>query len=69
VDPGILLHLQREHGLTVEELDHALNYSSGPLGISGVSSDLAQIEKAAAQENERARLAFDMFDSSCSKLD
>ena len=61
VDPGILLHLQREHGLTVEELDHALNYSSGLLGISGMSSDLAQIETAAAQGNERARLAFDMF--------
>jgi acetate kinase len=61
VDPGILLHLQREHGLTIEELDRALNYSSGLLGISGVSSDLAQIETAAAQGNERARLAFEMF--------
>ena len=61
VDPGILLHLQRELGLTIEELDRALNYSSGLLGISGVSSDLAQIETAAAQGNERARLAFDMF--------
>jgi acetate kinase len=61
VDPGILLHLQREHGLTVKELDHALNHSSGLLGISGVSSDLAQIEIAAAKGNERARLAFDMF--------
>ena len=61
VDPGILLHLQREHGLTVEELDRTLNYSSGLLGISGVSSDLAQIETAAARGNERARLAFDMF--------
>ena len=61
VDPGILLYLQREHGLTVEELDHALNYSSGLLGISGVSSDLAQVEIAAAQGKQRARLAFDMF--------
>jgi len=61
LDPGILLYLQREQGLTLEELDHALNYSSGLLGISGVSPDLAQIETAAAQGNERARLAFDMF--------
>lgn len=61
VDPGILLHLQREHGLTLEELDRALNCSSGLLGISGVSPDLAQVEIAAAQGNERARLAFDMF--------
>jgi acetate kinase len=61
VDPGVLLHLQSEHGLMPEELDHALNYSSGLLGVSGVSPDLAQIEIAAAQGNERARLAFDMF--------
>lgn len=61
VDPGILLHLQREQGLTLEELDHALNYSSGLLGVSGVSPDLAHVETAAGQGNERARLAFDMF--------
>ena len=61
VDPGILLHLQRAHGLTLAELDRALNCASGLLGISGVSSDLAQIETAAARGNQRARLAFDMF--------
>ena len=61
VDPGILIHLQRRHGLTFEELDHALNHTSGLLGVSGVSPNLAQIEKAAARGNERARLAFDMF--------
>jgi acetate kinase len=61
VDVGILLQLQREHGLALEELDRALNHSSGLLGISGVASNLVQIETAAAQGNERARLAFDMF--------
>jgi len=61
VDPGVLLHLQREHGLSHAELDRALNQASGLLGISGVSPDLAQIEAAAAQGHERARLAFDMF--------
>jgi acetate kinase len=61
VDPGVLLHLQREHGLTLAQLDHALNNSSGLLGVSGVSADLARIEEAAAGGNERARLAFDLF--------
>jgi acetate kinase len=61
VDPGILIHLQRDHGLSLDQIDDALNRSSGLLGISGVSSDLAQIEAAAAQGNPRARLAFDMF--------
>ena len=59
IDPGILLHIQRHQGL--EEVAHALNYSSGLLGVSGVSVDLARVEAAAAQGNERARLAFDMF--------
>ena len=61
IDPGILLHLQREQSLSHDELDRALNHSSGLLGISGVSADLAQVEAAAAQGNKRAGLAFDMF--------
>jgi acetate kinase len=61
IDPGIVLHLQRQQGLTAKELARALNYSAGVLGVSGVSADLAQVEVAAAHGNERARLAFDMF--------
>ena len=61
IDPGILMYLQRRHRLTLDELDRALNYSSGLLGVSGVSADLARIEEAAAQGNERAQLAFEMF--------
>ena len=61
IDPGILLYLERQHGLTHKEMDHALNHASGLLGVSGVSADLAQIEAAAAQGNVRAQLAFEMF--------
>ena len=61
VDPGILLHLQRRHGLTVEQLDDALNCRSGLLGVSGVSPDMAKIEVAAQEGNPRARLALEMF--------
>jgi len=61
IDPGILIHLQRQEGLTCKELDRALNHCSGLLGISGVSPNLAQIEVAAAQGNKRACLAFEMF--------
>jgi acetate kinase len=61
LDPGILLTLQRQHGLTLEQIDHDLNYASGLLGISGISPDLANIEKAMGEGNERARLAFEMF--------
>ena len=61
VDPGILIHLQRRCGLTVDDLDDALHYRSGLLGVSGVSADMAAVEAAIGQGNERARLAFDIF--------
>ena len=61
LDPGILSHLQRRHGLTADDLDAALNHGSGLLGVSGVSSDFAEVERAAEQGNGRARLAMEMF--------
>lgn len=61
LDPGILVTLQQRHGLTLEEINRAMNTSSGLLGVSGISPDLADIEPAAKAGNERARLAFDMF--------
>ena len=61
MDPGLLLHLQRDRGLSLQELDHALNHRSGLLGVSGLSTDLAQIETAARQGHLRAQLAFDLF--------
>lgn len=61
VDPGILVYLQREQQATADQLDQILNKQSGFLGISGVSNDLRQVEKAAAEGNERAKLAIAMF--------
>ena len=61
VDPGILLYVQREKGLTVEQLDEVLHHKSGLLGLSGVSSDFRQVEAAAAEGHERAQLALDVY--------
>ena len=61
IDPGILIHLLRHSGCTVDELDRLLNHNSGLLGISGISNDLRQITEAMAQGNDRAKLAFDLF--------
>lgn len=61
IDPGILLHLLREEICTVEELDRVLNLESGLLGISGVSNDLRDIDRAIASGNARAALAFDIY--------
>jgi acetate kinase len=61
IDPGIILHLLREQQYTVAELDHILNFESGLLGVSGVSNDLREIDKAIDAGNARAKLALDIY--------
>jgi acetate kinase len=60
VDPGMLVHLLRHKGLNADELDHALNYESGLLGVSGVSSDMRQVLSELAG-NPDARLAVEVY--------
>ena len=61
VDPGILIHRQRNNSQDSNELDRALNHESGLLGISGDSGDMREDLKAMRAGNERAQLAFDIF--------
>jgi acetate kinase len=61
IDPGIILHLLREQEYTVAELEHILNFESGLLGVSGVSNDLREIDKAIEAGNVRAKLSLDIY--------
>jgi len=61
IDPGMLLYVLREKGLSVDQLDEILHHQSGLLGISGLSSDFRQVETAAAEGHQRARLALDVY--------
>jgi acetate kinase len=61
IDPGILVYLQRIKGLTAERIDDALNNESGLLGVSGISWSFREVEQAARDGNERARLALDIY--------
>ena len=61
IDPGILTYLLRETGISGQEIDDILNQRSGLLGISGISSDMREVEAAAQSGDQRAQLAFDMF--------
>lgn len=61
VDPGLLLHLLSHQGVSVSELDQALNERSGLQGVSGVSADMRAVLEAADAGNPRAALARDMF--------
>jgi acetate kinase len=45
VDPGALLYLLRERGLSVDELDHALEHESGLAGLSGTSGDVRELDE------------------------
>ena len=60
VDPSILIYLMRQ-GYTADQLEQMLNKQSGLKGISGVSSDLRQVQEAAAAGNTQAQLALDIF--------
>lgn len=61
IDPAIVLNVMDNHNLSTKEMDTLMNKKSGVLGISGVSSDFRDLGQAAAEGNERARLALDMF--------
>ncbi len=61
IDPAVLLMIMGREELTKSELNTLLNKHSGLLGISGVSSDMAQVMVAAQDNNKDAQLAMDMF--------
>lgn len=62
VDPGALTYLMKCEGLDADGLTNVINKKSGVFGISGISSDMRDIEDAIAAGNERAKLAMDMYE-------
>ncbi len=61
VDPSLHIHLKRQLGMSLEDIDTMLNKESGLLGISGLSNDLRTVEQAAAEGHKDAQLAIEMF--------
>ncbi len=61
LDPAVIPYLIKQTGCTPEEMDTIMNKKSGFLGVSGVSSDMRDIEAAAAAGNKNAQEAYDMF--------
>lgn len=61
IDPAIIQFIMDKRGMSIKDVDKLLNKESGVLGISGISSDFRDLEKAANEGNERAKLALDMF--------
>lgn len=61
IDPGILIHLLRNHDFDVDALDELLNKESGLAGLSGRSNDMRDIQEKAAEGDEQCRLAIQVF--------
>jgi acetate kinase len=65
VDPAAVLHMIDSLGMSTREVNHLLCFEPGLKGISGLSSDMRDVEKAAASGNARARLAMKVFTHGC----
>ena len=61
LDPGILAFLEREEKLTASKSEELLNKKSGLIGLSGVSSDMREVLRAADQGNQRALIALKAY--------
>ena len=61
IDPGALLYIADKENLSTAQINNLINKQSGMQGITDVSSDMRDIEAAAAEGNERALLGLDMY--------
>jgi acetate kinase len=61
IDPAIVTYLMEKENLDLKGINDLMNKESGVYGISGISSDFRDLEKAAGEGNERAQLALNMF--------
>ena len=61
LDAGVIQFIMNKYGISIDEMLNILNKKSGVLGVSGVSSDFRDLDAAAAEGNDRAQLALDMF--------
>lgn len=61
IDPSAVTYLMEKLNMTPHEMSDFLNKKSGVLGITGISSDMRDVEAAANEGNERAILALKMY--------
>jgi acetate kinase len=62
IDAGALTLIMEKEEIDYSSLNTLLNKHSGVLGISGISSDMREVESAAAEGDERASLSLKMYD-------
>ena len=61
IDGGVIQFIANHENKTADEVLNILNKKSGVLGMTGISSDFRDIEKAAEEGNHMAKVALDAF--------
>ena len=61
IDAGVIPYLMERKKMTSNQIIDYLNKKSGILGLSGISSDLREVIKAASEEDERAQTTINML--------
>lgn len=61
IDAGAVTFLEKKLGLDADGMSNLLNKKSGVLGITGISSDMREIEAAIEKGDEMAKIALDMY--------
>jgi acetate kinase len=61
LDIGVVTFIMEKEELGLRSANSMFNKHSGMLGLTGVSSDMREIEQAAKEGNERAALALEMY--------
>jgi len=61
IDPALVIYLQREKGMSYEEVENLLNIDSGLKGFTGISDDVLEVVQAANDGNARAMLALQAY--------
>lgn len=65
VDVSLVSYIMKKlHIKSIDEMIYILNKESGFKGVSGVSADMRDVEKAAAEGNQRAALAISLYENS-----
>ena len=62
IDLGVVTYLMEKEMIGTSAATTLFNKHSGVLGVSGLSSDMRDIEKAISEGNQRAKLALDMYE-------
>lgn len=67
IDPGAILFLMEKHNISVKGMQDIINKLSGMQGVTGISPDMREVNAAADEGDDRAKLGLDMYEHRITK--